>query len=62
MIRRSTGHSEQDNSVVAEIERKLEELQKQLLIRANSKKYYNDIADEIDSLRELKQNAMAENA
>lgn len=62
LIRRSTGHSEQDNSVVAEIERKLEELQKQLLIRANSKKDYNYIADEIYRLREEKHNALAEDA
>ena len=30
--------------------------------RANAKEDYNDLADEIDHLRELKQNAMAENA
>lgn len=44
------------------IEAKLEELQKELLKRANSKKDYNDIADEIHRLRELKQNALAESA
>jgi predicted nucleic acid-binding Zn-ribbon protein len=54
--------NEQDASAVAEIEKKLEELQKELLKRAKSKEDYSDIADEIDHLREQKQNAMAENA
>ena len=35
---------------------------KQLLIRANSKEDYNDIADEIYNLREEKHNALAEEA
>ena len=48
------------NTHVLCIER--EELQKELLKRANAKKDYIDLADEIDRLRELKQNAMAENA
>lgn len=51
-----------DESSVEGIEAKLEELQKELLKRANSKKDYNDIADEIHRLRELKQNALAESA
>ena len=54
--------NEQDTTAVAEIEKKLEELQKQLLIRANSKEDYNDIADEIYHLREEKHNALAEDA
>lgn len=54
--------NEQDTTAVAEIEKKLEELQKQLLIRANSKEDYNDIADEIYRLREEKHNALAEDA
>ncbi|MDR5586050.1 recombinase family protein [Clostridium aquiflavi] len=54
--------NEQDTSAVTEIEKKLEELQKQLLIRANSKEDYNDIADEIYRLREEKHNALAEDA
>lgn len=49
-----------DESSVEGIEAKLEELQKELLKRANSKKDYNDIVDEIHRLRELKQNALAE--
>lgn len=41
---------------------RLEELQKELLKLANSKADYTEIADEIDRLREMKQNAMVENA
>ena len=44
------------------IETKLLELQKELLKLANSKKDYNSVADEIDRLRELKQNALVESA
>ena len=53
---------QEDESSKEGIEVKLEELQKELLKRANSKKDYNDIADEIHRLRELKQNALAESA
>ncbi|MFV0503771.1 MAG: recombinase family protein [Lachnospirales bacterium] len=52
----------EDEGSMESINAKLEELQKQLLKRANAKEDYNDLADEIDHLRELKQNAMAENA
>lgn len=52
----------EDENSMESINAKLEELQKELLKRANAKKDYNDLADEIDSLREKKQNAMAENA
>ena len=44
------------------IEAKLLDLQKELLKLANSKKDYNRVADEIDRLRELKQNALVESA
>ena len=44
------------------INAKLEELQKELLRLANSKKDYNSVADEIDRLRELKQEALTESA
>lgn len=54
--------NELDNNTVADIDKKLEEMQKQLLKRANSKKDYNDVTDEIYRLRELKHNALAENA
>ena len=51
-----------DDGSIESINVKLEELQKELLKRANVKKDYNDLADEIDRLRELKQDAMVENA
>lgn len=44
------------------IDARLEELQKELLRLANSKADYTEIADEIDHLRELKQNAMVDSA
>jgi site-specific DNA recombinase len=52
----------EDEGSMESINAKLEELQKELLKRANAKKDYNDLADEIDRLRELKQNAMAGSA
>lgn len=52
----------EDEGSMESINAKLEELQRELLKRANAKKDYNDLADEIDRLRELKQNSMAENA
>ena len=50
----------EDESLAENIEVRLEELQKELLRRANSKKDYNSIADEIYRLRDLKQNALVE--
>ena len=52
----------EDEGSMESINTELEKLQKELLKQANAKEDYNDIADEIDRLRELKQNAMAENA
>ncbi|MBB6698655.1 recombinase family protein [Clostridium algidicarnis] len=52
----------EDEGSMESINAKLEELQKELLKRANAKEDYNDLADEIDRLREVKQNVMAENA
>ena len=52
--------SETDNNLVEEIDKKLEELQKELLRLANSKEDYNDIADEIYRLREERHKALAE--
>lgn len=53
----------QENETSSEgINAKLEELQKELLKLANSKKDYNNIADEIYRLRELKQSVLVENA
>lgn len=51
-----------DKTSVENIDVKLELQQKELLKRANAKKEYNDIADEIYRLRELKHNALAEDA
>lgn len=51
-----------DDGSIESINTKLEELQKELLKRANAKKDYNDLADEIDRLRELKKDAMVGNA
>lgn len=50
------------NSEVATIDRNLKELQKELLNRATLKMDYEDIADEIDALREKKQNVLTEAA
>ena len=45
-----------------DIDEKLNELQKELLRLANSKADYEEVANEINRLRELKQNALVENA
>ena len=47
---------------VLDINAKLEELQKELLKRANAKEEYNDLADEIDHLREVKQKVLIDKA
>ena len=52
----------EDKSSIENINARLEELQKELLIRANAKQDYNDLADEIDRLREMKQKGLTENA
>ena len=54
--------SETENSAVDDIDKKLEELQQNLLRLANSKEDYNDIADEIYSFREERHKALAEEA
>lgn len=53
---------QEDESTIIGIDVQMEELQKELLKRANRKVDYDDIADEINRLRELKQNALAESA
>ena len=53
---------QEDETSLEGIEVKLVELQKELLKLANLKKDYNSVVDEIDRLRELKQNALVENA
>ena len=51
--------SETDNNLVYEIDKRLEELQKDLLRLANSKEDYNDIADEIYRLRDERHKVLA---
>ncbi|MFS0647239.1 DNA recombinase [Siminovitchia sp. 179-K 8D1 HS] len=58
----ATIFNEENDNTTDDIDRKLEELQQQLLIQAKSKNDYEDVADEIYRLRELKQNALVENA
>lgn len=53
---------QEDETSSEGIEVKLLELQKELLKLVNSKKDYNSVADEIDRMRELKQNALVESA
>lgn len=53
---------QEDETSSEGIEAKLMELQKELLKLANLKKNYNSVADEIDRLWELKQNALVESA
>lgn len=52
----------EDESSLESINARLEETQRELLKRANSRQNYNDLADEIDHLREMKQVALTENA
>lgn len=54
--------NEENDNTTEEIDNKLDELQTELLRLANSKDDYNNIADEIYRLRELKQEALIENA
>lgn len=58
----ATVFNEENDNATDDIDGKLEELQQQLLIQAKSKNDYEDVADEIYHLRELKQNALVENA
>lgn len=51
-----------DGIPLAEIDSRLEELQKELLKVANSKGNYDSIADEIYRLREARQSALVDNA
>ncbi len=47
---------------VAEIDTRLEALQKELLKKANAKQGFEELADEIDALREEKQDLLVEDA
>lgn len=54
--------NEENDNATDDIDGKLDELQQELLKQAKSKTYYNEVADEIYRLRELRQNALVENA
>lgn len=54
--------SEGSDTAVQEIDSRLLELQKKLLKKANAKQNYNDLADEIEALREQKHAVMVESA
>jgi len=54
--------NEENDKATDEIDVKLVELQNELLKQAKSKNDYNEVADEIYRLRELKQKALVENA
>ncbi|OIJ17345.1 recombinase family protein [Anaerobacillus alkalilacustris] len=54
--------NEESDKTTKDIDEKLDKLQKELLRLANSKADYEEVADEIYRLRELKQRALVENA
>lgn len=58
----ATVFREENDKSTLDIDSKLEELQKELLQLANSKADYNNVADEIYRLRELKHNTLAQHA
>jgi DNA invertase Pin-like site-specific DNA recombinase len=58
----STILSEEYDKNTADIDKRLEELQQEILQLAISKSDYNIVADEIYRLREIKQNTLVENA
>lgn len=54
--------NEKKDNTTDDIDLKLEELQKKLVKQAKSKNDYNEVAEEIYRLRDIKQNALVENA
>ena len=54
--------NEKKDNTTDDIDLKLEELQKELVKQAKSKNDYNEVAEEIYRLRDIKQNALVENA
>lgn len=54
--------SESTDNAVREIDSRLLELQKELLKKANARQNYDDLADEIEALREQKHGVMVESA
>ena len=53
---------EEDSATIEEIDAKLEVLQQELIKRAGAKQDYEDLADEIDALRDKRLEAMTEKA
>lgn len=53
---------EEDTATIDSIDTKLEELQQELIKRVGARQDYEDLADEIDNLREQRLNAMTEKA
>lgn len=53
---------EEDTATIDSIDAKLEELQQELIKMAGARQDYEDLADEIDNLREQRLNAMTEKA
>ena len=53
---------EEDTATIDSIDAKLEELQQELIKRAGARQDYEDLADEIDNLREQRLNVMTEKA
>ena len=60
-LSKSTLSEDLDEST-ADIDKRLEELQTELIQKANSKEDYDNIVNEIYKLRDLKQEALARNA
>ena len=54
--------NKQENSPTKDVDGKLEELQKQLLQKANRNEQYDDLVEEIYKLREEKQQILADKA
>lgn len=54
--------SKGSDNVVQKIDSRLLELQKELLKKANARQNYDDLADEIEALREQKRDVMVESA
>jgi len=54
--------NQENDNATDDVDGKLNDLQQELLKQAKSKNDYNEVADEIYRLRELRQNALVENA
>ena len=56
------GKENSNNKKMAELDARLESLQRELLKKANAKSGINELLDEIDAVREYKQKLLLENA